>query len=58
MNKSKYLNDILTSFESEEIIAKRLIEIKYDMIGSKEFILHHAYINKIKYSRSKKYFSD
>ena len=42
MNKSKYLNDILTSFESEEIIAKRLIEIKYDMIGSKEFILHHA----------------
>ena len=47
MNKSKYLNDILTSFESEEIIAKRLIEIKYDMIGSKEFILHHSYINKL-----------
>ena len=47
MNKSKYLNDILTSFESEEIISKRLIEIKYDMIGSKEFILHHSYINKL-----------
>ena len=40
MNKSKYLNDILTSFESEEIIAKHLIEIKYDIQKNLYYIMH------------------
>ena len=47
MNKAKYLNDLLTSYESEEIISNRLIDVKLEEIGSKEFIQQHAYINKL-----------
>ena len=47
MNKAKYLNDTLTSFESEDIISNRLMKLKLEDIGSKEFILHHSYLNKI-----------
>ena len=47
MNKAKYLNDLMTQFESEEIISKKINEISFDMIGSAEFILHHAYLNKL-----------
>ena len=47
MNKAKYLNDLMTQFESEEIISKKINEISFDMIGSAEFIRHHAYLNKL-----------
>ena len=47
MNKAKYLNDLLTQYESEEIISKKLIEIPFDLIGSGEFIQHHAYLSKL-----------
>ena len=47
MNKAKYLNDLMTQYESEEIISKRINEITFDMIGSGEFIQHHAYLNKL-----------
>ena len=47
MNKAKYLNDTLTSFESEDIISNRLMKLQLEDIGSKEFILHHSYLNKI-----------
>ena len=47
MNKAKYLNDLLTQYESEEIISKKLIKIPFDLIGSGEFIQHHAYLSKI-----------
>ena len=47
MNKAKYLNDLMTQFESEEIISKKINEISFDMIGSGEFIQHHAYLNKL-----------
>ena len=47
MNKAKYLNDLMTQFESEEIISKKINEISLDMIGSGEFIQHHAYLNKL-----------
>ena len=47
MNKAKYLNDLLTSYESEDIISNRLIDIKLEEIGSKQFIQQHAYINKL-----------
>ena len=47
MNKAKYLNDLLTQYESEEIISKKLKEIPFDLIGSGDFIQHHAYLSKI-----------
>ena len=47
MNKAKYLNDLMTQYESEEIISKKINEISFEMIGSKEFIQHHAYLNKL-----------
>lgn len=47
MNKAKYLNDLMTQYESEEIISKRINEITFDMIGSGDFIQHHAYLNKL-----------
>ena len=47
MNKAKYLNDLMTQYESEEIISKKINEISFETIGSAEFIQHHAYLNKI-----------
>ena len=47
MNKAKYLNDLMTQFESEEIISKKIKEISFETIGSPEFIQHHAYLNKL-----------
>lgn len=47
MNKGKYLNDILTTYESDDIISNKLIDLQIDKIGSKEFIAQHAYINKL-----------
>ena len=47
MNKAKYLNDLMTQYESEEIISKRINEISFETIGSGEFIQHHAYLNKL-----------
>ena len=47
MNKAKYLNDLMTQYESEEIIDKKINEISFDTIGSGEFIQHHAYLNKL-----------
>ena len=47
MNKAKYLNDLMTQYESEEIISKKINEISFDTIGSGEFIQHHAYLNKL-----------
>ena len=47
MNKGKYLNDLMTQFESEEIISKKIKEISFETIGSSEFIEHHALLNKL-----------
>ena len=47
MNKAKYLNDLMTQYESEEIISKKINEISFETIGSAEFIQHHSYLNKI-----------
>ena len=47
MNKGKYLNDLMTQFESEEIINKKIKEISFETIGSSEFIEHHALLNKL-----------
>ena len=47
MNKAKYLNDLMTQYESEEIISKKINEISFETIGSGEFIQHHAYLNKL-----------
>ena len=47
MNKAKYLNDLMTQYESEEIISKKISEISYEQIGSAEFIKHHAYLSKL-----------
>jgi predicted Zn-ribbon and HTH transcriptional regulator len=47
MNKGKYLNDVLTNMEAEEIISRKLIDYDYYSIGSGEFIKHHAYLNKL-----------
>lgn len=47
MNKGKYLNDVLTNYESDDIISNKLIDLQIDKIGSKEFMYQHAYINKL-----------
>ena len=47
MQKAKYLNDLMTQYESEEIISKKINEITYEQIGSGEFIRHHAYLSKL-----------
>ena len=47
MQKAKYLNDLMTQYESEEIISKKLSEISFNEIGSSEFIKHHAYLSKL-----------
>ena len=47
MQKAKYLNDLMTQYESEEIISKRIKEISLEKIGSAEFIQHHAYLSKL-----------
>ena len=47
MQKAKYLNDLMTQYESEEIISKKITEITYEQIGSGEFIRHHAYLSKL-----------
>ena len=47
MNKAKYLNDLMTQYENEEIISKKINEISFETIGSAEFIQHHAYLNKL-----------
>ena len=47
MQKAKYLNDLMTQYESEEIISKRIKEISFEKIGSAEFIQHHAYLSKL-----------
>ena len=47
MKKAKYLNDLMTQYESEEIISKKINEISYEKIGSAEFIQHHAYLSKL-----------
>ena len=38
MQKAKYLNDLMTQYESEEIISKKIKEISFEQIGSGEFI--------------------
>ena len=47
MQKAKYLNDLMTQYESEEIISKKIKEISFEQIGSGEFIEHHAYLSKL-----------
>ena len=47
MQKAKYLNDLMTQYESEEIISKKITEITFEQIGSGEFIRHHAYLSKL-----------
>ena len=47
MQKAKYLNDLMTQYESEEIISKKINEISFEQIGSGEFIEHHAYLSKL-----------
>ena len=47
MQKAKYLNDLMTQYESEEIISKKIDEISFEKIGSAEFIQHHAYLSKL-----------
>ena len=47
MQKAKYLNDLMTQYESEEIISKKINEISFEKIGSAEFIQHHAYLSKL-----------
>ena len=47
MNKAKYLNDLMTQYESEEIISKKINEISFEQIGSAEFIEHHANLSKL-----------
>ena len=47
MQKAKYLNDLMTQYESEEIISKKIKEISFEKIGSAEFIQHHAYLSKL-----------
>ena len=47
MQKAKYLNDLMTQYESEEIISKKITEISFEKIGSAEFIQHHAYLSKL-----------
>ena len=47
MKKAKYLNDLMTQYESEEIISKKINEISFEQIGSAEFIEHHANLSKL-----------
>jgi hypothetical protein len=47
MNKAKYLNDLLTSFESEDIISNKIQPLTYDIIGSSTFLQQHAYLSKL-----------
>ena len=47
MQKAKYLNDLMTQYESEEIISKKITEISFQQIGSAEFIQHHALLSKL-----------
>ena len=47
MQKAKNLNDLMTQYESEEIISKKIKEISFEKIGSAEFIQHHAYLSKL-----------
>ena len=47
MQKAKYLNDLMTQYESEEIISKKINEISFEQIGSAEFIEHHANLSKL-----------
>ena len=47
MQKAKYLNDLMTQYESEEIISKKIGEITFEKMGSAEFIQHHAYLSKL-----------
>ena len=35
MQKAKYLNDLMTQYESEEIISKKISEISYEQIYGK-----------------------
>ncbi len=46
MNKAKYLNDVLTQMEAEEIISK-LREISIESIGSEEFVIHHTILERL-----------
>lgn len=47
MNKAKYLNDVLTNFEAEEIISKKLFNLAIDNIGSEDFIRHHTHLERL-----------
>jgi zinc finger MYND domain-containing protein 10 len=47
MNKAKYLNDVLTNFEAEEIISRKLLDLPIDKIGSEEFIRHHTLLERL-----------
>jgi hypothetical protein len=47
MNKAKYLNDVLTSMEADDIISSRLKEITLDSIGSEDFVVHHAMLERL-----------
>jgi hypothetical protein len=47
MNKAKYLNDVVSSLEAEDIISSRLKEISLEQIGSEDFVFHHSLLERI-----------
>ncbi len=47
MNKAKYLNDVLTNFEAEDIISKQIKKCTFDTYGSEEFMRQHAILERL-----------
>ena len=47
MNKAKYLNDVLTSMEAEEMISKQLNILNLEDYGSETFLKQHALLEKL-----------
>jgi hypothetical protein len=47
MNKVKYLNDVLTSLEAEDIISNKVKLMPIDKIGSEEFLVHHSLLERL-----------
>jgi predicted Zn-ribbon and HTH transcriptional regulator len=47
MNKAKYLSDVMTNMEAEEIISRQLREINLENYGSEEFIKQHVTLERL-----------
>ena len=47
MNKAKYLNDVLTNMEAEEIISKQLKLLNLEDYGGQTFLKQHSLLEKL-----------